>query len=590
MANDYTLESINVMEGLTEQWHNGEFCDAKLIIEGEILLAHKCVLSAASPYFRSMFLGKFQESKKEEVEITGVTHPAMHDILGAIYTNKLKPTNKTVGDLLSAADFLQFNEIVEKCEQHMIAKLTNVTCLQFLKLFDKYSLEKGQKAAHDFIVKNFKCVSINKDFLKVSKEAMCSYLTDENLQVDQEMDVFSAVKAWIEHDKSRLEFAAEMMGEIRLAQIPADVLRGEVREVPFVHGNKKCRHLVSKALGYHSNVHSQPIHMGTFNKPRGKPSLFIIEEGKRVRNASGQDLYAISNDSTKLWHVPVEDLSKRPITSELSTPFAYKSVSVITYGNFMFLFGVDSRSFTPVSMRYDGNTNTWINLAPIPREAAVRCAVARIGNDIIVAGGMTVHKNSEIVNPSSYTSLTSDVYKYDIKKDSWSKCAKYSFKFAFAGACEFKGLMFVAGGAFFNAEQGHVHQGTTSTVYAYDIKGDLWLRKPDLPEEWRFLSLAVVNEKLHAFGGRGSVSGISSMLAVLSEDDKSWDIIQDITPFKRIPCGSDVHGNTVFILGGDLDRSKVFELCDGDILERSDSLSIDHSTDIANFAILTLKQ
>ncbi len=587
MATVHTLESIKVMEGLTEQWHNGEFCDAKLNIEGEILLAHKCVLSAASEYFRSMFLGKYQESKKGEVEIKGVTHPAMQGILAAIYTKKLKLTNKTVVDLLSAADFLQINEIVEKCEEHMVAKLTNVTCLQFLKLFDKYSLEKGQKAAHNFIVNNFKTVSINKDFLKVSKEAMCSYLTDENLQVDQEMDVFSAVKVWIEHDKSRLDFAAEIMCEISLALLPADMLSGEVRKVPFVHGNEKCMDLVFEALHYHSNVHSQPLYTGTVNKPRGKPSLFVIEEGKKVRNARGQYSFAISNDSTKLWHVPVEDLTKRPITSKLSTPFAYRSVSVVTYGNFMFLFGVDSRSFTPVSMRYDGNTNTWINLAPIPREAAVGCAVARIGNHIIVAGGMPVHKNLEMLNPhhANHTNLTSDVHKYDIKKDSWSKCAQYPFKFAFAGACEFKGLMFVAGGECFISEQGYtVYQGTTSTVYAYDIKGDIWLRKPDLPQDLRSLKLAVVNEKLHAFGGNIKIS------AVLSEDDKSWDTVQYITPLKRSNCRSAVHENTVFILGGDLNGSKVFELCDGQILERPDSLSIDNTTDIYNFAILTLKQ
>ncbi len=588
MATVHTLESINIMDGLTEQWRNGEFCDAKLNIEGNILLAHKCVLSAASEFFRSIFLGDYKESKKAEVEVKDVTHAAMQSILGAIYTKKLKLTNKTVVDLLSAADFLQIAEIAEKCEQHMIAKLTNVTCLQFLKLFDKYSLEQGQKAAHDFIVKNFKTISNNKDFLKVSKEAMCSYLCDGNLQVDREIDVFNAAKAWLEHDKTRLDFVAEIMGHISLAIIPPDVLSGEVRKVPFVRDNEKCMDLVFEALNYHGNVHSQPLYTGNLNKPRGKPSLFVIEDGSKVENARGESLYAISNDSTKLWHVPIEDLSKQPKTSELSIPFAYQSVSVVTYGNFMLLFGVDSRSFTPVSMRYDGNTNTWINLAPIPREAAIRCAVARIGNHIIVAGGFAVHKNLEVFNPALYTSLTLDVHKYDIQRDSWSKCADYPFKFAFAGACEFKGLMYVAGGAFFNVSLGSSlarNTGITSSVYAYDMKGDLWLRKPDLPEEWVGLSLATVNEKLYAFGGS------IKMLAVFSEDSGSWDIEEGVTPLNLSFCCSGVYEKSVFILGGDYYTGiTIFELCDGEILEAAESLSVDDGLKLSSLAILTLKQ
>ncbi len=446
MATVHTLESINIMQGLMEQWQSGHFCDAKLKVDGGTLVAHKCVLSAASEYFRNMFLGNYKESKKREVEIKGVTHAAMQIILEAIYTKKLKLTNKTVAEVLSTADFLQMNEIVTKCEGHMIGKLTHVTCLQFLEVFDKFSSERGQKEAHNFIVRNFMTVANNKDFLKVSKEAICSYLTDENLQVDKEIDVFHVARVWIEHDENRLEFAAEIMGKISLALIPPDELTGQVRKVAFVHDNEKCMDLVFEALNYHGNVLSQPLYEGTVNRPRGKPSLFVIEDGGMTFNARDAALYVTQNDKTKLWHVPLEDHSQPPVNTELNTPFALHSVSLVTYGNFMFLFGVDNRSFSPVTMRYDGNSGTWINLAPIPREAAVDCAVVRIGEHIVVAGGMTIHKKSEYVNPDNPNYFTSDVHKYNIRTDSWSKCAKYPFKFASAGACEFNGLMYVAGG------------------------------------------------------------------------------------------------------------------------------------------------
>ncbi len=536
MANIVSFDNTEIMEGLAQQWKNRQFCDAKLKVEGKVIMAHKCVLSAASEYFRSMFRGNFKESKKGEVEIKGITHVAMETIMNAIYTKKYILHDSDVVEVLSAADFLQINKIVKECEKHMTNFLELKNCFEYLKLSEKFRLKDLQEVAHDFIMTNFHAVSNEKGFLDITKELLYSYLANEKLQVKQEIDLFRAVKCWIEHDKERLKFAAEMMGAISLASIPPESITGVVRKVPFVRDNEKCMDLVFEALNYHGKLYSQPLYKGTINKPRGRPSLFFIQGADTSSDVS------FSNGKTQIGHISMKDLSRpsNTVKGELSIPFTCKSVSLVTHGNFLFLFAVDNRSFTPVTMRFDGNTETWINLAPIPRSAAIGSSTVRLGDFIIVAGGYLVQKESEIpqVWPKS---CISDVYKYDIRHDSWSKCKDHPVNFACAGACEFRGEMYVGGGRSNESPQ-------MKLFYAFNIQCDKWVKKENLPFYSERLNLAVI-DKYSIIGFGGSHESVFSYTPDIKWS-RNWFVDRRRT-FKYLCYSFVVHENEVIIITGD---------------------------------------
>ncbi len=233
---------------------------------------------------------------------------------------------------------------------------------------------------------------------------MCLYISCQKLKVEDEIEVFNAAKAWIEHDENRREFAAEIMGCISLALIPSGDLIETVRKVPFVRDNEKCMDLVFEALAYQVTLYAQPLYERNINKPRGMPNLVFIQHGHRLRSETGNLLYAVADEKTIIGCVPMDNLSKLPLMYQLKTPFVHASLSAVTHGNFLFMFGVDSRGFTPVTMRFDGSTYQWINLAPIPREATVGSAVVRVGDHIIVAGGMEVDRYTEYDQYGDYTS------------------------------------------------------------------------------------------------------------------------------------------------------------------------------------------
>ena len=580
MSTYHTLQTHNVMKGLAEQWQAGKLCDVELNVEGKKISAHKNILAASSPYFHSLFLGDFKESNWSEISILGFTHTAMRVILNAIYTNKLELTNGTVGEILAAADFLQISGISELCEKHMLRNLSCETCFQFLKLFETFNLGVGSTVANDFIVGHFTSLSTNKEFLEISKEALCSYIDNDMLSSESEIEIFRTAQTWIEHDRGRWKSAPEIMRSVRLSRIPLEILKGELRLIPFMGEIQECMDLLFEAMKYQHNIYSQPIYNGPINKPRGEPSFFVIEGGKLDYDQEAEDFkFSILDHKTKMWYVYMKDLSMFPVVKSMSTTFACDSVSVVTCGNFLFLFGVENTAFSPVTMRYDATMEKWIRLKPVPDQATVGSSVVRVGDVIIMAGGMYVEKDS--TSKILYDKFTKNVHKYHIASNTWSAGTDLPEPLVFAGSCEWKEMMYVSGG--------EVSQGdrsiTTDQVWAYDVNSDNWVPKPKMPYPMRSPCLAAFNDTLYAFG-----SAHQDGVSILRLENWTWHPLGNAN-LSLENVDYITHEGTVYIIDKDWDRDEDKMMIlqpDGRITE------CDKEFDFTNFrveacALLTMK-
>ena len=586
MSTSHTLGNIDIVKGLAEQWKQGELCDVKLVVDGDVIPAHKNVLSAASPYFRSMILGEFKESKSDEISLEGMTQTALLNILNAIYTKELKLTNEIVGEVLAGADFLQINDISDKCEQHMISNLSSETCFDFLKLCETFDKELGRKACNGYIIKHFSTVRKNREFLEINKDALCFYLDHELLKIEDEIEAFKAAKLWIEHDKKREQFAAEIMHTVRFASIPSEILTQDIAKIPFIRQNDECMELLFQTFNYQSNVYNQPMYNGPINRPRGKPSIFVLEAGKQIEDLPDL-LFAVDNHDTDMWHVNMDTFWMQPILKKIPTAFAYASVSVVTYGNFLFLFGVENTHFSPVSMRFDATNNKWIDLKPIPDQSRVFSSIARLEDVIVIAGGMYVEKDTP--DTLGYETLTKSVYLYNIAANSWTRGKDLPEPIAKAGACEFKGEMYVAGG-----EVDHYPRPgrrSIDKVWAYNLKADIWTVKPSLPADTWNLCLAPFNNSIYAFGGDGFDGA-----AILAENGTEWQYNDDDDSDQLCDWTQRVHylihDETIFILDH-LDypqQTSLLYVCDRDgHITRCDKQLSRHDVEIQACALLTLK-
>ena len=106
--------------------------------------AHRWVLSARSPVFKTMLSIPMAEAKSGVVEITDVAHDVMREVLRFIYLNKFTREMDTVldamgEDLLYAADKYEVAGLVGLCEQHFIRRVSDKNVLHLHQLALTYN-------------------------------------------------------------------------------------------------------------------------------------------------------------------------------------------------------------------------------------------------------------------------------------------------------------------------------------------------------------------------------------------------------------------------------------------------------------------
>ncbi len=524
-----------ILKGVADQWEKGQFCDVQIEVDGQTIPCHRTILAASCFYFRNMLLGGFKESKERKVKLEGINFKTLEAILRYVYYQELKLSDGNVEDVLCGAHLIQLDALITLCEAYLIDNLSNETYFGCQRLFEKYSLKKGEEEVNNYILENFVALSKTADFLDMPKESFCSYLGNENLGVSEELEVFRAAKAWLEHEEDRMEYCSEIMKHISFAFIPTDALTNEVKNASFMQQDKKCMDLLLETLRYHSNLYTQPSYVGSINKLRGKSSLLVVEGGT-MKTRGGYDLYQIEEVENPAWIIKLDKIQEKYRDVKIGVPFAYDSVSLVEYNNFLYLFGVDNRSFCCVSMRYDGNTDQWIDLAPMPSKAVAKNAVSRIGDTIVVTGGLYISMSDmRLFQPYKIQAKT---YLYDISTNRWKSGTPCPDAVAAPAFCTYKDLVYVAGGFEASADW-------SKRMWAYNESGDVWLAKPEMAVEKIGPVMNVVADKLLLIDGQ------FDSVELFDAEVNQWTTIEIYQNDMYYGVSSFVFNNALYLIGGD---------------------------------------
>ena len=475
----------------------------------------------------------------------------MELILECIYTSNLCLTEENVESVLLSAHHLQMHTMVVLCEEFIIDHIRQTNFLSYMKLAEKYGLERAYEKAENCLLHNFSQICEQTDFVDVSKEALCKYLESDKLAC-LEIDVFRAVKRWIEHDKVRIRYAAELMGKLRFALLSATELTMQVNSVAYVWENVSCRQLVNEAIMYNMNPYTQPLYTGHLNKPRATDAFLLLATGKAVTAR-----WTITNPNTEV-HCCRKGPSRilEGFKSTIDVPFIKSSLMAAKSNNFVFFHGIDNRSFSNTMVRFDANTTSWMTLAHVPQDASVGSVGTILAEEIIFAGGMKVNRESRFsCMPDKFLNTA---FKYSISLNSWSPISPMTYKVSFAAACHLKELAFVIGG--YNDQ--YENATTTDKVLAYNPTRDVWFRMPSLNNNRAYHCAQSLNGKILVVGGTQSGDNLPQLYNHL-EADKScevycattqqWTVIQG-GPCLVNPCVCKMD-NQVYVLGG---RTSVF--------------------------------
>ncbi|PIC48535.1 hypothetical protein B9Z55_007470 [Caenorhabditis nigoni] len=117
-----------------------QFSDVILKIEERKFHVSKLYLSSHSPYFATLFLGRFQESEKSEIELRDVDSQDFQCYLEVLYgENGIE--SDTVEGILSVADMYDTPLTVKKCEEFLVRE-SKMELKKKLELAGNYRLEE----------------------------------------------------------------------------------------------------------------------------------------------------------------------------------------------------------------------------------------------------------------------------------------------------------------------------------------------------------------------------------------------------------------------------------------------------------------
>ena len=534
------LTKDHVLRGLDELRNQELLCDVHLVAEGAKFPAHRVVLAAASPYFQAMFTGGFKENQMSQITLNDTSSEGLECVLDAIYTGELLLSEENVCDVLAVASQLQLNEIVEHSKRFLVTNISAQNCLPFLSVAEKYDLQEVLGVCNKFFLENFDTVSQLPKFTDISKEQLCTYLSDDRLKTSNgEIDVYRATLKWFEayrsvkgSDKDSSDLA-DLMQYVRFPLIPNDTLSDEILTNGLILNNAQVMKMIREALQFHSNdnVFLQPLQEGKQLKPRGEKMLALIDSTYKLE---GQCFTAVK---TKL-HM-IKEMGDKPFQTQfseqaLAVALRPGSLYVVTKGNYLFIFGADAEYLRAVSMRFDVRKNTWLDLKPPPQKVHVCMAVTLLEGNIYLIGGMHIIKGEEnTIDPSN---LSASVSQYFIETNSWSKLQNLPRPLACHSAASQGNFVFCAGGYAQDLE-------FTDKLYAFDVVGKIWLSKASMNDKRGHFSLQALGEKLVACGGKKSVE-------IYDIADDQWTLIQNEVLEHYFDLATIILNDKVYVIGG----------------------------------------
>ncbi|XP_074402915.1 kelch-like protein 30 isoform X3 [Zonotrichia albicollis] len=208
---DFCLPSHaqGVLEGLQQFRTNPKLADVTLVAGGREFPCHRGILALCSHYFYAMFSGDFAESIAARVELKEVDPSALEMLLDFAYTGKVTINQGNVEGLMRTSSQLHFPAIQKE---------------------------------------NFEAVSLQEEFLQLSKERLAVYLSNDQLQVQEERSLVEAVLRWVRHEPgSRAQFLPELLELTHLVSLPDQYLQNLLATEPLVRDSDASKALVARS-------------------------------------------------------------------------------------------------------------------------------------------------------------------------------------------------------------------------------------------------------------------------------------------------------------------------------------------------------
>ena len=224
-------------------------CDTTIRAEGKDFTAHRCVLTAASPYFRALFTTDFKENESSLVELEEVKCAALSEVLQFMYTGEAKADSSNAHDLIMLADYLILPSLRSKVSEFLKGTISASNCLALESFASQFNCDSLKEAAVSYKVDNFVDVVNSDDFKSLDFDKVKALISRDDIIVSREEDVYGAVILWVKHDlPSRECLFPELLKCVRTYSMSKYSLREILGKEELVFKSPACTSILLQGL------------------------------------------------------------------------------------------------------------------------------------------------------------------------------------------------------------------------------------------------------------------------------------------------------------------------------------------------------
>ncbi len=535
-----------ILSKLNQLRKEGILCDVTLRIEGQDFAAHRCVLSAASPYFRALFTSELAVETAENnsylIELKEVkSAAAAAEALRFIYTGEALVDSTNAQDLLRAADYLIIDGLKTKVAIFLKDKIDATNCLLLEGFGAQLNCESLEQAAIAYKLHNFSVVAKSEDFKGLDFEKVKELISRDDIVISKEEEVYEAVVTWVKHDlPSRECLFPEVLKCLRLFSMSKYSLQEILDTEELVIKSRNCSDIFHNGMKFFlfpDRFQSLSL------KPRACLSRYesavVLTGGHRSLDSS-EDASSkkMETNSTSCFLLSKSQWLSLPVMPCPRT----RHGAAVCCGQ-LYVFGGNS----PASIScFNPKQNTWIfSVDEFPRRS--HCSVTAFNEELYVIGG----------GGSQYRNR---VDKYDPTLDKWEDVTTLKTCRVAHCAVAMENLIYVISG----------HDGNVchKSVESFNPLTGQWLDVADLNNARRFAAAATSNGKIFVAGGYGDMTWqtIEMSCEMFDPGVNEWSLVSSpIVP--RAACGVISFDNHVYLFGGENTSSKL------DSVERYDVLN-----------------
>ncbi|XP_049823492.1 kelch-like ECH-associated protein 1 isoform X3 [Aethina tumida] len=467
--------------------------DVVLEVGCDVFHAHRVVLAAASPYFKAMFTGGLKESEMNRVKLQGVSATAMSRLINFMYTGMIRVTENTVCQLLPAATMLQVPNVIQACCDFLERQLDPSNAIGIASFAEQHGCIELYKKANQYIERHFSQICHEEEFLQLSAQQLISLIKKDELNVQDEKEVYNAVLKWVKYDEDNRHMKMEcILSAVRCQFLPPKFLNDQMTNCDVIKKTPACKEYLARIFK------DLTLHIRTAVKERSPniPRVIYIAGGYFKQSLDVLEGYNVDD---KTWTA----------LDRLTVPRSGLGGAFLK-GTF---YAVGGRNNSPGNSydsdwvdKYNPIKDQWRPCSPmsVPRN---RVGVSVMDGLLYAVGGSEGNK------------YHSSVECYDPEVDRWQTVKPMHYKRLALGVAVVNRLLYAIGG--YDGESRH------NSVECYHPENDEWTLVSPMQTRRSGAAVAAINQYIYVVGGYDGVSQLNTVERYDTEKDL-WQFVSSM--------------------------------------------------------------